>query len=58
MDEAGPTLTEALAAKGIQHKRDELSRGPYSHTLRRGDAVIGSFTAVEAWEALKAGEFD
>lgn len=58
MSRPDPTLTEALAEKGITHERDEFTARSGQHVLKRGDEVLGCYRAMAAWEALKRGDFD
>jgi hypothetical protein len=45
-----PTLTEALAAQGFEHRKS--ARG-YSHEILRDDEVVFVGTAAETWAWLK-----
>ncbi|WP_262267107.1 MULTISPECIES: hypothetical protein [Microvirga] len=45
-----PTLNEALAARGLSHKRDALTGADGRHTIKDASGtVVGRYTATEAW---------
>ena len=46
------TLSEVLAAEGIEHERYEHTEGTGKRKLTKNGKLIGYYTAFEAWERL------
>ena len=47
-----PTLTEALAARGLSHRKGAAPG--YSHEILRGNEVVFTGTAAETWTWLRS----